>query len=101
MSCHVTRQNFHSYRFITAITFQERMLKLGTPPPVTTGLIVANVLIFAYGMFSNSQNAIISHYGFVPNGLFKYDDFPGSILRLFSSMFITQALLTLRLTCLH
>lgn len=64
------------------------MLKLGTLPPVTTGLIVVNIVIFAYGMLSNSQNAIISHYGFVPNALFKYDIFLDSILRLFTSMFI-------------
>jgi membrane associated rhomboid family serine protease len=64
------------------------MLKLGTPPPVTTTLVVVNVVVFAYGVFSNTQNAIISHYGFIPNGLFKYDYFSDSILRLFTSMFI-------------
>jgi len=64
------------------------MLKIGFPPSVTTTLIIANVLIFAYGVISNSQNTIISHYGFIPNGLFKYDHFPDSVLRLFTSMFI-------------
>jgi rhomboid protease GluP len=64
------------------------MLKLGTPPPVTTTLVVINTVIFAYGILSNTQNAIISNYGFVPNGLFKDGYFLGGILRMFTSMFI-------------
>ena len=64
------------------------MLKLGTPPPVTTILVVVNIAVFAYGILSNTQNAIISNYGFVPNGLFKDGNLPDSILRLFTSMFI-------------
>lgn len=68
------------------------MLKLGTPPPVTTALVVVNILVFAYGVFSNTQNAIISNYGFVPNSLFKDGNFADSILRLFTSMFIHAGL---------
>ncbi len=64
------------------------MLKLGTPPPVTTALVVVNIVIFAYGILSNTQNAIISNYGFVPNSLFKDGNLPDSVLRLFTSMFI-------------
>jgi rhomboid protease GluP len=64
------------------------MLKLGTPPPVTTTLVVVNIVVFAYGILSNTQNTIISNYGFVPNILFKDGNLPDSILRLFTSMFI-------------
>ena len=64
------------------------MLKLGTPPPVTTALVVVNIVVFAYGILSNTQNAIISNYGFVPNSLFKDGNLPDSVLRLFTSMFI-------------
>ena len=64
------------------------MLKLETLPPVTTTLVVVNILVFAYGILSNTQNAIISNYGFVPNGLFKEGYLLDSILRLFTSMFI-------------
>jgi len=64
------------------------MLKLGMPPPVTTTLVVVNILVFAYGAFTNTQNSIISNYGFVPNGLFKEGYLLDSILRLFTSMFI-------------
>ena len=64
------------------------MLKLGTPPPVTTALIVVNIVVFAYGILSNTQNAIISNYGFVPNSLFKDGNLPDSVLKLFTSMFI-------------
>lgn len=64
------------------------MLKLGTLPPVTTTLVVVNILVFAYGILSNTQNSIISNYGFVPNGLFKEGYLLDSILRLFTSMFI-------------
>ena len=64
------------------------MLKLGTPPPVTTALVVVNIVVFAYGILSNTQNAIISNYGFVPNSLFKDGNLLDSILRLFTSMFI-------------
>ena len=64
------------------------MLKLGTPPPVTTVLVVVNIVVFAYGILSNTQNAIISNYGFVPNSLFKDGNLPDSIVRLFTSMFI-------------
>ncbi|HET7336592.1 MAG TPA: rhomboid family intramembrane serine protease [Candidatus Nitrosotalea sp.] len=64
------------------------MLKLGTPPPITTTLVVVNILVFAYGILSNTQNMIISQYGFVPNGLFKDGYLGDSIVRLFTSMFI-------------
>ena len=68
------------------------MLKIGTPPPITTALVVVNILVFAYGVFSNTQNAIISNYGFVPNSLFKDGNLADSILRLFTSMFIHAGL---------
>jgi rhomboid protease GluP len=64
------------------------MLKIGTPPPVTTVLVVVNIAVFAYGILSNTQNAIISNYGFVPNSLLKDFNFSDGILRLFTSMFI-------------
>lgn len=64
------------------------MLKIGTPPVVTTTLVIVNVLVFAYGVMSNTQNSIISHYGFIPNELFWSNHFADSILRLFTSMFI-------------
>ncbi len=64
------------------------MLKIGTPPVVTTTLVIVNVLVFVYGVMSNTQNSIISHYGFIPNELFKSNYFVDSILRLFTSMFI-------------
>jgi rhomboid protease GluP len=64
------------------------MLKLGTPPPVTTALVVVNIGVFAYGILSNTQNAIISNYGFVPNSLFKDGNLADNISRLFTSMFI-------------
>jgi rhomboid protease GluP len=64
------------------------MLKLGTPPPVTTILVVINTAVFAYGILTNTQNSIISNYGFVPNGLFKDGYLLDSIFRLFTSMFV-------------
>jgi len=57
-------------------------------PPVTTTLVVVNIMIFAYGILTNSQNAIISQFGFIPDALFKGHDLSDSILRLFTSMFI-------------
>jgi len=64
-------------------------LKLSSPPPITSLLMIINGVIFAYGILSNSQDQIISHYGFVPDYLFRYNH-PSSdnITRLFSSMFI-------------
>jgi rhomboid protease GluP len=66
------------------------MLKFGSPPPVTTILIVINGLIFAYGMVTGLQEKIILHYGFIPNNLFHDGNQPleDSVLRLFTSMFI-------------
>lgn len=65
------------------------MLRLGRPPPITTALVVINGLIFAYGVFTNSQDRIVSHYGFVPNDLFLYrHPLSDSIIRIFTSMFI-------------
>jgi rhomboid protease GluP len=64
------------------------MLKIGTPPVITTTLVTVNVLVFAYGIISNTQNSIISHYGFIPNELLRSNYFTDSILRLFTSMFI-------------
>lgn len=62
---------------------------LGRPPPATTGIIIINALIFAYGMLSQTQNDIIAQYGFIPNELF-HSNYPvsDSILRMFTSMFI-------------
>ncbi|MDE1812234.1 MAG: rhomboid family intramembrane serine protease [Thaumarchaeota archaeon] len=64
------------------------MLRLGSLPPVTTALVVVNILIFAYGTLGNTQNEMISQYGFVPNGLFKDGYIGDSIVRMFTSMFI-------------
>ncbi|MGB6464341.1 MAG: rhomboid family intramembrane serine protease [Nitrosotalea sp.] len=67
------------------------MLRLiGRPAPVTTALIIINSLIFAYGMLSHSQQQIITHYGFVPDELFRDNSAPlsDSLTRLFTSMFI-------------
>ena len=62
---------------------------LGRPPPATTGIIIINALIFAYGMLSQTQNDIIAQYGFIPNEIF-HSNYPvsDSILRMFTSMFI-------------
>ena len=64
------------------------MLRFGTPPPVTTVLILVNIIIFVYGFLSNTQNAIISNYGFIPNSFFREGQIGDSVLRLFTSMFI-------------
>src|SRR5574340_1088949 len=80
--------NFCPYRFIMPTCSQKRMLRLGTLPPVTTTLVVVNILVFAYGILGNTQNSIISNYGFVPNDLFKEGNLLDSILTLFTSMFI-------------
>jgi membrane associated rhomboid family serine protease len=51
--------------------------------------MIVNGVIFAYGILSNSQDQIISHYGFVPDNLFRYNHpLSDNITRLFSSMFI-------------
>jgi membrane associated rhomboid family serine protease len=64
-------------------------LKLSSPPPITLLLMIVNGVIFAYGVLSNSQDQIISHYGFVPDNLFRYNHpLSDNIIRLFSSMFI-------------
>ncbi|HEV2193607.1 MAG TPA: rhomboid family intramembrane serine protease [Nitrosopumilaceae archaeon] len=64
-------------------------LKLSSPPPVTLLLMIVNGVIFAYGVLSNSQDQVISHYGFVPDNLFRYNHpLLDNIIRLFSSMFI-------------
>jgi len=64
-------------------------LKLSRPPPITLLLMIVNGVIFAYGILSNSQDQIISHYGFVPDNLFRYNHpLSDNITRLFSSMFI-------------
>ncbi|HYL66689.1 MAG TPA: rhomboid family intramembrane serine protease [Nitrosopumilaceae archaeon] len=64
-------------------------LKLSSPSPITLLLIIVNGVIFAYGTLSNSQDQIISHYGFVPDNLFRYNHpLSDDIIRLFSSMFI-------------
>jgi len=64
-------------------------LKLSSPPPITLLLMIVNGVIFAYGILSNSQDQIISHYGFVPDNLFRYNHpLSDNIIRLFSSMFI-------------
>ena len=64
-------------------------LKISRPPPITLLLLIANGVIFAYGILSNSQDRIISHYGFIPDYLFRSNHpLSDSITRLFSSMFI-------------
>lgn len=64
-------------------------LKLSRPPPITSLLLIVNGIIFAYGILSNSQDQIISHYGFIPDDLFRYNHpLSDNITRLFSSMFI-------------
>lgn len=64
------------------------MLKISALPQVTTALVVINVAVFAYGMLDHSQESIISHYGFVPNDLFRQGHQADAIFRLFTSMFI-------------
>jgi membrane associated rhomboid family serine protease len=64
-------------------------LNLSRPPPITLLLMIVNGVIFAYGTLSNSQDHIISHYGFVPDYLFRYHHpLSDNITRLFSSIFI-------------
>ncbi len=64
------------------------MLRLGNPAPITLGLVIVNIIVFAYGILSNSQNYIISHYGFMPDQLFRYHQTADSVLKIFTSMFI-------------
>ena len=64
-------------------------LKLSRPSPITSLLMIVNGIIFAYGILSNSQDHIISHYGFVPDYLFRNNHpLSDNTIRLFSSMFI-------------
>lgn len=64
-------------------------LKLSRPPPITSLLMILNGIIFAYGILSNSQDQIISHHGFIPDYLFRYNHpLLDNIIRLFSSTFI-------------
>src|SRR5438309_10488798 len=64
-------------------------LRISSPPPITMLLLVVNGIIFAYGILSNSQDQIISHYGFIPDYLFRYHHpLSDTMTRLFSSMFI-------------
>jgi len=64
-------------------------LKLSPPPPITALLMIVNGIIFAYGILSNSQDHIISQYGFIPDNLFRYTHpLSDNITRLFSSMFL-------------
>ena len=62
----------------------------GHPPPATISLVVINSIIFAYGMLSRTQNHIISHYGFIPDELFRANSsyLADSLMRLFTSMFV-------------
>jgi rhomboid protease GluP len=64
------------------------LLRLGNPAPITLGLVIVNIIVFAYGILSNSQNYIISHYGFMPDQLFRYHQTADSVLKIFTSMFI-------------
>ncbi len=66
----------------------EQLLRLGNPAPVTLGLVIVNIIVFSYGILSNSQNFIISHYGFIPDQLFRYHQTAESIPKIFTSMFI-------------
>lgn len=63
---------------------------LGKPPPMTIALVVINSVIFAYGTITQTQHAIIAHYGFIPDELFRSSSasWQDSIMRLFTSMFI-------------
>ena len=64
-------------------------LNLSRPTPITLLLMIVNGVIFAYGTLSNSQDHIISHYGFVPDYLFRYHHpLSDNITRLFSSIFV-------------
>ncbi|MDE1829683.1 MAG: rhomboid family intramembrane serine protease [Thaumarchaeota archaeon] len=62
----------------------------GRPPPATITLVVINSIIFAYGMLSQTQHDIITHYGFIPDELFHSNNsyLQDSLMRLFTSMFI-------------
>jgi len=63
--------------------------KISELPPVTTILMIINGIVFSYGMITNTQNQIISQYGFVPNYLFYGNhQLSDNITRLFSSMFL-------------
>ena len=82
-------------------------------PVATVSIIILNAVIFAIGLLSGEQTQIIQNYGFIPNHIFNvYNDgnnnaqqnpltslmqpseqlqpssLPGSLTRLFSSMFI-------------
>ena len=82
-------------------------------PVATVSIIILNVVIFVIGLLSGEQTQIIQNYGFIPNHIFNaYDNgnnnaqqnpltslmqpseqlqpssLPGSLTRLFSSMFI-------------
>ena len=51
--------------------------------------MIINGIVFSYGMITNTQNQIISQYGFVPNYLFYGNhQLSDNITRLFSSMFL-------------
>jgi membrane associated rhomboid family serine protease len=59
------------------------------PPPVTTFLIIVNGIIFAYGILSNSQDQLITQFGFIPDNLFLNNHpLSDNITRLFASMFL-------------
>ncbi len=59
------------------------------PPLVTTLLIIVNGVIFAYGILSNSQDQIITQFGFIPNNLFQNNHASSdNVVRLFVSMFL-------------
>jgi rhomboid protease GluP len=78
-------------------------------PVATVLLIISNLLIFAFGILTNSQTWIIANFGFVPDSVFNRNDFDGypshsymfqadptheengattTVVRLLSSMFI-------------
>lgn len=64
------------------------MLGIGRPSPITLGLVIVNIIIFAYGILSGTQDHIISHYGFIPDQMFRYHEVSESIPKIFTSMFI-------------